>query len=95
MIEKAIKQRIVEALKVARPKYASASKMAVALGINSAQLSRIVNGDTDNVLSDANWLSIARRLDVQLNDAAPWQTARWRAAKRAKGATDGNGRIDA
>ena len=75
MIEKAIKQRIVEALKVARPKYASASKMAVALGVNSAQLSRIVNGDTDNVLSDANWLSIARRLDVQLNDAAPWKTA--------------------
>lgn len=75
MIETAVKGRITDALKEARPRYASAAKMAIALGINSAQLSRVLNGEVENVLSDANWLSIARRLDVQLGDNTPWQTA--------------------
>ena len=70
------KNRIVEAIKIDRPQHNSAAKQAVTLDINSAQLSRIINGDTENVLSDAKWYSIARRLDVQLREDAQWITAR-------------------
>jgi len=76
MITKAFKQKIVEAIKNRLPHYTSAAKMAVALGINSAQLSRIQKGDMENVLSDANWISIARKLDVQLHEETAWKTAK-------------------
>jgi len=76
MITNQIKQQIVAAIKERRPHYASDSKMAVALGINAAQLSVIKGGKYEKVLSDANWISIARRLDVQLGTQAEWKTAR-------------------
>lgn len=75
MITTEFKQRIVEGIKERRPHYESNAKMAVALGINSAQLSRIVKGELDGVLSDANWISIARRLDIKLNRGLEWVTA--------------------
>jgi DNA transposition AAA+ family ATPase len=70
------KNRIVEAIKVDRANYNSNAKQAVSLDINGAQLSRILNDDTDNVLSEAKWFSIARRLDVQLREDAKWVTAK-------------------
>ena len=68
MITNANRTKIVEALTAKQGLYPSAAKMAVALGINPAQLSRIKNGDTDKVLSDAQWISIARRLDVEMGE---------------------------
>ncbi len=53
----------------------SDAKFAVSLGINSAQYSRIKNGETERVLSDQNWISLARHLGVSLNDAPEWKTA--------------------
>lgn len=53
----------------------SDAKFAVSLGINSAQYSRIKNGETERVLSDQNWISLARHLGVNLNDAPEWKTA--------------------
>ncbi|MHC1780038.1 MAG: AAA family ATPase [Bacteroidales bacterium] len=76
MITNDFKLRIIEAIKRYRNNYASAAKMATALGISSAQLSRILNGDLDNVLSDSNWISIARKLDVVFNAQQEWKTAK-------------------
>ncbi|GHT16593.1 hypothetical protein AGMMS4956_19320 [Bacteroidia bacterium] len=76
MITNEVKQRIVSAIADRRKNYGSDAKMSVALGINSAQYSRVKNGDYDSVLSDAKWISIARILDVQLSDAPEWVTAK-------------------
>lgn len=76
MIEKDFQQKIVEAVKSRLSHYESAAKMAVALGINGAQLSRILRGDFDKVLSDAKWISVARKLDVQLHAGSAWLAAK-------------------
>jgi DNA transposition AAA+ family ATPase len=75
MITTEFKQRIRTKAKERLEFYGSANKMAVALGINSAQLSRFLKGELDNVVSDANLISIARKLDVQLREDLIWKTA--------------------
>jgi len=75
-MNKDFKNRIIEAIKLDRVNYNSAAKQAVSLDVNSAQLSRILNDDTEGVLSEAKWFSIARRLDVQLREDAKWVTAK-------------------
>lgn len=75
MITTEIKKKIVEAVKERRRNYASDVKMSVALGISGSQFSRIKNGDIDGVLSDANWISIARKLDVQFGNNVELVTA--------------------
>ena len=71
-----MKKKVLAALAVARDNFAgSDAKFAVSLGINSAQYSRIKNGETERVLSDQNWISLARHLGVNLNDAPEWKTA--------------------
>ncbi|WP_025143067.1 AAA family ATPase [Pedobacter jeongneungensis] len=76
MIPENIKTKIVAAMELQRSKFASDAAQAVALGINAAQLNRIKKGDTQNVLSHGKWINIARKLDVQLNDAPAWVTAK-------------------
>ena len=76
MITNEVKVRIAQAMQERRSNYASDAKFAVALGINSAQMSRIKNGETEGVLSDAKWLTIARKLDVQITAETEWRTAR-------------------
>lgn len=76
MITTEFKHRIVEAIVKDKINYPSQSKQAVALDLNTAQLSRIANGDIEQVLSDAKWLSIARRLNVLLNEREVWHTAK-------------------
>ncbi len=75
-MNKKVKAQIVEAIKTQQQNYASNAKMAKAIGINASQLSRILKGDHERVLSDAKWISIARRLDVQLKDEPIWQAAK-------------------
>lgn len=71
-----MKQKVLAALAAARTNFAgSDAKFAVSLGINSAQYSRIKNGETERVLSDQNWISLARHLGVNLSDAPEWRTA--------------------
>lgn len=74
-ISKEIKEKVVEAMKERRPHYASDAKFAVALGISSSQYSRVMKGDWERVLSDSNWISIARKLEVTLNSLPEWKTA--------------------
>ena len=75
MITTEIKQKIVEAINSRRGNYKNDTAMAVVLGINNSQLSRIRRGDIENVLSDANWISIARKLDVTFGEAVELVTA--------------------
>lgn len=76
MITTAVKHQIVEAIKVHRSNFPSATRMSVALGINNASLSRVLRGDVENVLADAKWLSIARKLEVNLGARVTMLTAR-------------------
>ncbi|MBN1652023.1 MAG: ATP-binding protein [Bacteroidales bacterium] len=69
-----LKQRILTALQINRKNFnGSDAKYAVTLGINGAQYSRIKRDDTDHVLSDANWISLARRLNVNLSKEQDWK----------------------
>lgn len=76
MMTNEMKKKVLAALAVARDNFAgSDAKFAVSLGINSAQYSRIKNGETERVLSDQNWISLARHLGVNMTNAREWKTA--------------------
>lgn len=76
MITKDIQSKILIAMQAARENFqGSDAKFAVSIGINAAQYSRVKNGDTDKVLSDAMWISIARKLGVNLTNSPEWKTA--------------------
>lgn len=70
------KQKIIGAIKEASKRYESNTKFARVLGINPAQLSQILNGKTERILSDGKWMSIARRLNVTKNDQSRWVTVK-------------------
>ena len=77
MITNELKQRILSALAERRVNFAgSDQKFAISIGINNAQYSRVKNGDTERVLSDANWISLARKLEVTIGNTPSWNVAR-------------------
>lgn len=76
MISTDIKQRIVEAIAANRANYPSDAKHAAALGISASVYNSLKKGQTDKALSDANWLSIARRLCVPLREGIEWKGAK-------------------
>jgi DNA transposition AAA+ family ATPase len=77
MMTTEFKLRILETLKEARKHFGgSDAKFAISIGVNAAQWSRVKNGDVDKVLSDANWISLARTHNVQLHKEAEWKTAK-------------------
>ena len=63
MITNENKKRILEAIATNRTNYPSDAKHAASLGISTSVYSAIKNGQTDKALSEANWITIARRLD--------------------------------
>ena len=76
MISKEIKDKIVAALEVARGNFqGSDSKFAVSLGISASQYSRTKNGERDKVLSQTQWISLARKIGVNISQAPDWKTA--------------------
>ena len=76
MITSELKTRIIEKLAQSREMFSgSDAKFSVSIGINNAQYSRIKNGETEKILSEAQWISIARRLGVSLTDVPEWKTA--------------------
>ena len=76
MITKEQKRKIVTAVKANEINFPSAAKFAVSLDVNPAQLSRVKKGEIDNILSDAKWVTIARKLAVQLGQKVELITAR-------------------
>lgn len=75
MLTTEFKQRIINAINERNNDFSSDAKMAVYLNINTAQLSRVKKGDTEKVLSEANWLRIARLLNIRPNKQLVWHTA--------------------
>lgn len=76
MITNDFKQKILAAIAEQRATfYGSDAKFAVSLGISGSQYSRVKNGETDRVLSDANWITLARTLGVNVNDDTEWKAA--------------------
>lgn len=76
MITSEQKQRILEAITANRANYPSDAKHAASLGITTSVYSAVKNGQTDKVLSDANWISIARKLGVSLRGEIEWKAAK-------------------
>lgn len=71
-----IKKRIVAAMNANRVNYPSDAKHASSLGISSAVYSQLKAGQTARVLSEANWISMARRLGVELRPGMEWKAAK-------------------
>lgn len=76
MITTDTKDRILEAIKGNRSNYPSDAKHAASLGITASVYNAIKKGQTDRVLSDANWISIARKLGVSLRGEIEWKAAK-------------------
>lgn len=76
MITTDIKNKILAAIKANRANYPSDAKHAASLGITTSVYSAVKNGQTDRVLSDANWISIARKLGVSLRGEIEWKAAK-------------------
>lgn len=76
MVTTEIKNKIAAAIAKARENYPSDAKHAASLGINAGVYSAIRNGQTDRVLSDANWITIARKLGVSLRGEIEWKAAK-------------------
>lgn len=75
-MEKQLIQKITKVVKEHESDYPSNFKYAKVLDINPAQLSLILRDKTYQVLSQQKWMSIARRLDVNLNGGGKWVTVR-------------------
>ena len=56
-----LQHRIIESIREHRTNFSgSDAKFALSLGISSSQYSRIMKGDIERVLSDANWIRSAK-----------------------------------
>ena len=66
MITTEYKHKIMAAITANRANYPSDAKHAAALGMTTSVYSAVKKGQTDRVLSDGAWVSIARRLGVNL-----------------------------
>lgn len=77
MITTEIKKRITEALEENKKTFSgSDAQYAKSLGIDKSQYNRIKNGDLEKVLSEAKWISLARKAGVSLNNVPDWKSAR-------------------
>ena len=77
MITNELKQRILSEMSERRLLFSgSDAKYALSLGISGSQYNRIKNGELDRVLSDSNWISLARKFEMTLSNLPVWKTAR-------------------
>lgn len=76
MVTTEIKLKIINAMVSARTNYPSDAKHAASLGINAGVYSALRKGQTDRVLSDANWITVARKLGVSLRGEIEWKAAK-------------------
>jgi hypothetical protein len=76
-INEKTKQKIIGGIEELRRNFAgSDAKFAVSIEINAAVYSQIKKGKTDRVLSDASWISLARRAGVSIADEPAWNVVR-------------------
>ena len=74
-VTKEIKDRILAAIRDNRENYPSDNKHAAALGISASVYNSLKKGITDRLVSDTNWICLARRLNVSLQDEIEWKAA--------------------
>ena len=75
MITREQQQQIILAAKEQEHMHGSAAKFAKFLDINAAVWSRLKGGELDNVLGTGKWVSIARKLNVNISRRKDWHTA--------------------
>ena len=75
MITTEVKNKIAEAIRGRSSMYPSLAKYATKLGVNKSILSRIINGETEKLLDNGRWVSIARILDVTIGNQVNWMRA--------------------
>lgn len=75
MVTQEQQQRIVIAAKEREPMYGSAAKFARYLDINQGVWSQLKSGKTDGLLSMGKWVSMARKLGVNIRNTKEWNTA--------------------
>lgn len=76
LVSNEMKERIIATMKTARENFGgSDAKFATSLSINASQLSRIMRGDWEKVLSEEKWITIARVLGVGIGTQSDWKTA--------------------
>lgn len=76
MLPTSTKQTIAAALLASRNNFqGSDSKYAASFGLNPAIYNRLKKGETEKVLSEANWIHVARKLNVKTGNEAQWLTA--------------------
>lgn len=67
-----IKRRILVAVEADRQNYPSDTRHAKVLGISGSVYNALKQGKTERQLSDASWLTLARKLGVALRPEAEW-----------------------
>lgn len=70
-----LKTKILAAIRADRDNFSSDGKHATKLQINKAVYSQLNKGKTERLLSDAEWIRVARILDVSVYKTPQWQTA--------------------
>lgn len=75
MITEQVKQKITQVICERSVMYPSLTKFSTKLGISRAILNRLLAGETEKILSEANWVTIARLLDVSIGGKNTWMRA--------------------
>lgn len=71
-----LKQKIVAAMQHNRPNFTgSDAKYATSLGIHKSVLAQLKSGKTEKLMGDAKWITVARKLNVQLGNEPEWKIA--------------------
>jgi len=76
MITTEQQQKIMSAMRQARENFPSDAKHAASLGIATSVYSMLKKGSSEKQLSEASWISIARKLGVELRDGISWKAAK-------------------
>ncbi len=76
MITEQQKQKILAAIAGNRENYPSDAKHAASLGISTSVYSALKNGQLEKTLSEGAWISVARRLGVNLRNEIEWKAAK-------------------
>jgi hypothetical protein len=76
MITQEFKKKVIDALSVSRNNFnGSDARFATAMGINPSIYNRLKKGETDQILSDAKFISLARHLNVSMLNRPEWKIA--------------------
>lgn len=73
VLSQSVKERIVQGIKEQRAHYTSDTRHAKTLDISPSVYTNLKQGNLERQLSDAKWVSIARKLGITLREEDRWQ----------------------